>query len=272
LNAAGTTYTKKNLPQVKLTVPPDAPTQTVGRPYDETDKSEYRVVHVTRAETDRFAKENVNVKPGRYLVNAQGEPQYRTDLPIARESEEMDAVGNAPAAKAPKGFTAPQPALFALITEGILGGKLEWGLVMIGVLVAIAVQLAGVSALPFAVGMYLPLGTSTGIFLGGMLRWVADRARGVSASAAESETSPGVLLASGYIAGGTLVGLVIALLNLLPREIYEHMMSYVDLSKVFSGPGPRIASVVAFAVIGAILVWIGTRKSSEMSEGENASI
>ena len=109
--------------------------------------------------------------------------------------------------KAPTTFSAPQPQLFALIIEGVLGRKLEWGLVVTGVLVAVAVELMGVSALPFAVGMYLPLSSSTPIFVGGMLRWLADRRRGKSASEAETETSPGVLLSSGYIAGGTLIGL-----------------------------------------------------------------
>ena len=99
------------------------------------------------------------------------------------------------------------------IIEGILGGKLEWGLVVIGVLIAVALELAGVSALPFAVGMYLPLSASTPIFVGGMLRWLADRCAASPASEAEAETSPGVLLSSGYIAGGTLCGLIIALLR-----------------------------------------------------------
>ncbi len=79
------------------------------------------------------------------------------------------------AQKAPEPFAAPQPQLFALIIDGILGGKLEWGLVVIGVLIAVSLELAGVSALPFAVGMYLPLSASTPIFVGGVLRWLADR-------------------------------------------------------------------------------------------------
>src|SRR5262249_30359557 len=120
--------------------------------------------------------------------------------------------------EAPEPFKAPQPQLFALIIEGILGGKLEWALVITGVLIAVAIELMGIGALPVAVGMYLGLGTATPIFLGGMLRWVTDRWRGVSASEAETETSPGVLLSSGYIAGGTLCGLLYGFLVMgLPR-------------------------------------------------------
>src|SRR5206468_4084702 len=106
--------------------------------------------------------------------------------------------------------------LFSGIIEGILGGELEWGLVVIGVLIAISLELAGVPALPFAVGMYIPLGSTTPIFIGGILRYVSDRVRGKSSSDTETETSPGVLLSSGYIAGGTLCGLILAFFAFLP--------------------------------------------------------
>src|SRR5262249_55605480 len=142
LNAAGTHYTKKGLPDRPLVVPEDAPAEAVGKPYAGEDKNEYRVVHVRK--DDPY---NPGVQPGRYLVDAQGRAVYRTDLPIARGSDKMDNGEDAP-----KGFSAPQPQLFASIIEGILGGQLEWGLVIIGVLIALAVEFAGVSALPFAVG------------------------------------------------------------------------------------------------------------------------
>ncbi len=101
-------------------------------------------------------------------------------------------------------------------------------------MIAVALELAGVSALPFAVGMYLPLSATTPIFVGGMLRWLADRLRGRSASEAETETSPGVLLSSGYIAGGTLCGLVIAFFVFLPDSFNQTL----DLSR-FLGDGIR---------------------------------
>src|SRR5262249_38626986 len=151
--------------------------------------TEYRVVF---ARKDEYP----DTPPGRYLVDETGHATYRADIPIHRESETMDN-GN----PAPKPFDAPQPALFTSIIEGILGGKLEWGLVIIGVLIAISLELAGVPALPFAVGMYIPFSSTTPIFVGGLLRWGTDRIRGKSASESETETSPGVLLSSGYIAG-----------------------------------------------------------------------
>jgi hypothetical protein len=159
------------------------------------------VVHVRREDEKTYP----GVKPGRYLVDDQGRIKYKTDTPIAQESKKMDN-----GADAPKAFTAPQPQLFQSIITGILGGTLEWGLFIIGVLIAVAMEFSGVRALPFAVGMYIPLGATTPIFVGGLLRWLTDRIRGGSGSDVETETSPGVLLSSGYIAGGTLCGLIIA--------------------------------------------------------------
>ncbi len=213
LNWVGTHYTTSGIPDnVTLEIPKDAPEVQVGKPYDDTDKNVYHVVHVTKADAKEYKEAHqVDLKPGRYLVDDAGRPRYRTDIPIAQESRKMDRHG-----EVPKGFTAPQPQLFASIIEGILGGTLEWGLFGIGALIAIALELAGVRSLPFAVGMYLPISVSTPIFAGGMIRWLADKVRGVSASEAETETSPGVLLSSGYIAGGTVCGLLIAFSAAVP--------------------------------------------------------
>jgi putative OPT family oligopeptide transporter len=261
LNTAGTHYTKKHLPKVPIATSEDiakAPKETVGRPYADQDPTEYRVIHVTKNQEKEFAKKGQDVKAGRYLVNADGYPKYKTDIPIDQKSDTMDN-----GEKAPKSFAAPQPQLFALITEGILGGELEWGLVSIGVLIAIAVQLAGVSALPFAVGMYLPLGTSTGIFIGGMIRLAADKARGKPISEAESETSSGVLLSSGYIAGGTLIGLILALLALMPDAVYQSFMDALDLSYIFPGNSGKIVALVAFGILGVILFFVGKQRPPE---------
>src|SRR5207253_8826603 len=123
---------------------------------------------------------------------------YYIDEPISQKYSKMDNEEDAP-----ERFKAAQPQIFHLIIEGILGGKLQWALTISGALIAIALELMGIGALLVAVCMYLGLGTAVPIFFGGMVRWLADRWRGVSASEAETETSPGVLLSSGYIAGGT---------------------------------------------------------------------
>jgi putative OPT family oligopeptide transporter len=253
LNAAGTHYTKKGLPDRKLVVPLDATTERPGKPYSEEDKHEYRIVHV-RKDDDK----NPNIKPGRYLVDAEGWPKYRTDLPIQREEEKMDNGGDAP-----KAFSAPQPRLFASIIEGILGGKLEWGLVVIGVLIAVTLELAGVPALPVAVGMYIPLSSTTPIFVGGFLRWLANRARGKTASETETETSSGVLLSSGYIAGGTLCGLIIAFFAFLPDAFNEGLDLSRYLGKEYNAPDsalPKFVALAMFGLLAAILLRVGLQK------------
>jgi uncharacterized oligopeptide transporter (OPT) family protein len=255
LNKAGTHYTNNNLPEGKLTVPEGAPRERAGKPHED-DSNVYLVVHVRKDDPA-----NPRVKPGRYLVNNSGRVAYRTDVPIHREAEKMDNGQDAP-----KGFTAPQPELFSSITEGILGGTLEWGWVIIGVLVALALELAGVRSLPFAVGMYLPISSSTPIFVGGVVRWLADRRRGAAASEAEAETSPGVLLSSGYIAGGTLCGLIVAFFAFLPDEFNKALNLGEHLWNVETATEAKIASLLAFGILAVFLFWIGTQKTPTTSE------
>jgi uncharacterized oligopeptide transporter (OPT) family protein len=249
LNKAGTHYSKHGIPPgARLTsdeIPVDAPRQQVGQPYTDEDTNSYREVYVRNPKTQ-------DLDPGWYLVDDQGNIVYWKDVPIARKYKEMDN-----GVTAAEKFKAPQPQLFQTITEGILGGELHWGLVITGVLIAVAMELMGVSALPVAVGMYLGLGTATPIFIGGLLRWLADRWRGVSASEAESETSPGVLLSSGYIAGGTLCGL---LLGFVFMPWGPNVLSITG-PKYFETNEAKIIAVATFAAIAAILLWVGSRKT-----------
>ena len=97
----------------------------------------------------------------------------------------------------------------ATVINGILSRKLPWGLVLLGVSLVIAVELLGIRSLPFAVGAYLPIGTTLPIFLGGVVRWLVDQAakRARRSARPDSEISPGSLFASGLIAAGGIVGL-----------------------------------------------------------------
>src|SRR2546425_8976288 len=104
----------------------------------------------------------------------------------------------------PERSAAPQPGLRALVIAGFLPRQLPWGLVLIGVCISILMEVVGVPALAFAVGVYLPLESTTPVFAGGLVRWLVDRRRG---SEAESDAGPGVLYSSGLIAGGSLMGL-----------------------------------------------------------------
>lgn len=254
INKAQTHYTVKNLPEQALYVPAKAPEEHVGTPYKD-DPAVYRVVHVRKDDVD-----NPGVKPGRYLVNSENRAKYRTDVPIDQKEPYMD-TGD----KSPKKFDAPQPQLFQSIIEGILGGKLEWSLVIAGALIAIGLELAGVSALPFAVGMYLPLSSSTPIFVGGMIRWIADKWAGKSASEAETETSSGVLLASGYIAGGTLCGLLLGMSRLF---VDDETLKHLEFGPMLMGKNwdvdkdlyPKIVALPAYAILVSILMYVATRK------------
>jgi putative OPT family oligopeptide transporter len=281
--------TNKGLPTRTLKVPSDAPRETIGKPY-QNKEIEYRVVDVPPGEypdvkpgryfvndkgrikwrdlqnTNEYYVVHVRedeypgVKPGRYLVDESGRLQYRTDIPIKRIAETMDNGQDAP-----KGFDAPQPELFSNIIKGILGGTLEWSLIIIGVLIAITLELAGVSALPVAVGMYIPLSSTTPIFVGGLIRWLTDRGRAKS-SETETETSPGVLLASGYIAGGTLCGLIIAFFAVLPDAFNDalNLGQYLGPEwnlKDEENNYPKVAALIAFALLATILFMVGRQKS-----------
>jgi putative OPT family oligopeptide transporter len=104
---------------------------------------------------------------------------------------------------------APQAKLMATVINGILSRKLPWGLVLLGVFLVIAVELMGIRSLTFAVGAYLPIGTTLPIFIGGVVRWMVERAATKAGEEnPDSEISPGSLFASGLIAAGGIVGLI----------------------------------------------------------------
>jgi uncharacterized oligopeptide transporter (OPT) family protein len=128
-----------------------------------------------------------DIPDGTYLVDASGQVRYRVQEGIGSE-------------RAP----APQATLMSLVTKGILTQQLPWGLVLLGVFTSLLMEVIGVPALAFAVGMYLPLESTTPIFLGGLARRLVDRRRG---SDVESDAGPGVLFSSGLVAGGSIMGL-----------------------------------------------------------------
>lgn len=211
-----------------LAVPDDAPVE-LG-----VDRKPYKVVTL---------KEPAGaVPPGRYLVSDRGEVVYA--------SAELWK------------FDAPKAQLFRLIIDGTLGGKLPWGLVLAGMFLAIILELIGVSSLPFAVGLYLPIHTSAGIFVGGMVRLLVDKKR-QEQTAAEAEFSPGVLMASGLIAGGAIAGVVQAVIA------YNEWEPKFDLSHLV---GPLASNhtwwpMLPFLIMAAGLYWVGSRPSNGTDPG-----
>ena len=107
---------------------------------------------------------------------------------------------------------APQARLMATVINGILTQRLPWRLVFLGVFLVVAIELLGVRSLPFAVGSYLSIATTMAIFVGGAVRWLAERNKPKSA---ESDVSPGALYSSGLIAAGGVVGLLAIIIKLM---------------------------------------------------------
>ena len=145
------------------------------------------------------------VVPGKYLVDPQTrEIAYLVDPGIGGRIRELNGR---PITK----LDSPKATIMALVTDGILTRKLPWGLVLIGVFLTISIELAGVQSLPVAVGVYLPISTSSAMFAGGVVRWLVERrTRGSELTIAQVESGPGVLFSSGLIAGGALAGIAIA--------------------------------------------------------------
>jgi putative OPT family oligopeptide transporter len=142
---------------------------------------------------------------GQYLYNPQTH---------SIEVQWIQGIGSEKAA-------APQARLMATVIDGILSRKLPWGLVLLGVFLVIAVELLGIRSLSFAVGAYLSIATTLAIFVGGVVRWMVDRAaeRGGGLSEAESEIDAGSLYASGLIAAGGIVGLLGVALKLYEAAV-----------------------------------------------------
>ena len=200
----------------------------------------------------------------KYLVDEAGVPVYEVDPGI------NGAVDQLPdGTRVPK-FDAPKATLVSYIIKGILDRRLPWGLVLIGVMITLMLEAAGVPSLAFAVGVYLPLSTSTPIFVGGVVRWMVDRwlklklaDRNLTAEefTAETDKSPGVLLASGYIAGGAIAGIVIAFLAGVTVETNRRIEEWAATGNpLYSGSMADLLSLLPFAAIALILWLVGREK------------
>ena len=204
LNDASTVYTKRDLPPVRIDVSNLTEKERVLGPEAAQDSSEYYVLRVREQSSDPILGQ---MKLGKYLVDGSGTIQYFVDPGINGSYNTRD--DGTPVQK----YEAPKARLMSLIIDGILTQKLPWGLVLLGVSIAVLMELCGVASLPFAVGVYLPFVVSVPVFIGGMIRWAADKLTGAVESA-ETETSPGVLLSSGLIAGGAIGGILLAIFSL----------------------------------------------------------
>ena len=142
---------------------------------------------------------------------------------------------------------APQAGLMAMLSKGIVGGDMAWPLVIVGILLGLGMIMIEVkSVMLFAVGMYLPLGTTFAIFVGGIIRWITDKLRdrrGYNDAQKARVENAGVLTASGLIAGEALCGLVIASLVGSGHDV-----------TLFQWTPPFIVALIALGILAIVMI------------------
>ncbi len=202
----------------------------------------------------------------KYLVDENGRLAYFVDPGINGTYKSLP-TGEKISSK----FDAPKATLMSYIIKGILGGKLPWGLVILGAMIAIVLEMSGIPSLAFAVGVYLPLSPSSPIFIGGLVRWFVDRwiakkfhGRNLTEDqlVAEGDKSPGVLMASGYIAGGAIAGIIIAFLAGVPRMkgLNDAIENWSKTNRFYTGDAADVLALIPFVILIALLYLTGREK------------
>jgi putative OPT family oligopeptide transporter len=243
-----------------------APVERLRGPQAKSDPAAYHVVQKT---------DDLDGPAGRYLVDVGGAPVYLVDPGINgthRARPDGTQVNK---------FAAPKATLMSYIIKGILNHQLPWTLVILGGAIAIVLEMCGVASLAFAVGVYLPLSSSTPIFIGGAVRWLVDRHlahrfRGADLTEAEliaeTDKSPGVLVASGYIAGGAIAGIGIAFMAGALTGFNQRITDLMTASNpAFDGPWSDALSLIPFAGLIAGLYLAGRAGRGPESVGATGS-
>ena len=164
---------------------------------------------------------------------------------------------------------APQATLMATVIKGVMAQNLPWGYILVGAGLSLMVYLAGVSPLAWAVGAYLPIGTTLPIFLGGALRWLADKLRGEKE---ESEISPGMLFATGLVAGGTLTGVASSVLKARTTQggTSDLLTDTQGIGERFQeaiGLDGNLLALIPYVLMAILLVRMGMRKMQTGAQG-----
>jgi len=160
-------------------------------------------------------------------------------------------------------YPAPQATLMAMLIKGLLAHNLDWQFVMVGVALAVTVELCGVGALSFAVGAYLPLSTTAPIFFGGVVRALAERGR-QAGSHAEAELGPGNLFATGLVAGGAVMGVLVAGLSAFdrPAAFLDKISLEHALAHGIGAGAYQILGLAFFVTMAGILFRVARRPQS----------
>jgi len=257
LNDAGTVYVPAAQVAPGLTVDASklTDTGTLHGPQADTDKNTYKVWHKT---------DTVGGPAGKYFVDNAGKAVYLVDPGINGHHKTR------PDGTEVKKYDAPKAVLMSYIIKGILDRELPWTLVLFGVMIAIVLEMAGIASLAFSVGVYLPLVATLPIAIGGTVRWLADRRNnklpqnvGLNEEErqAANDRSSGVLLASGYIAGGALAGIIIAITAGVLTDFDAAAARWAEAyNPFFAGDSANVLSMLPYAVIVALLFWVAREK------------
>jgi len=221
----------------------------------QTDGGIYRGWHKT--------DDSGGIPAGKYLVDSSGQIKYLVDPGVNGHVKQRPDLS-----KVTK-YDAPKATLMSYIIKGILSQELPWGLVLIGAMIAIMLELVGIPSLAFAVGIYLPIATSAPIFIGGMIRKLVDiyLKRKLAAEnlteeqiVAETDKSNGVLMASGYIAGAAVAGILFAIFAFL-EPLKKIQDASAEWSKAhnpfFDGDYSAALGMVPFIIISVVLYFVG---------------
>jgi putative OPT family oligopeptide transporter len=229
--------------------------ESIRGPQARDDANEYRVWHKTNTEGG---------PAGKYLINDSGNAVWLVDPGI------NGVYSTRPDGTEVRKFDAPKATLMSYIIKGVLDRELPWSLVLFGAMLAICAEMASISSLPFAVGIYLPLSTSAPIFFGGLIRWWVDRNLRKKLATrnldeiqfqAEADRSPGVLLASGYIAGGAIAGIIIAFMAGVLDEADAKLHAWAKANNpFFEGPYADVLALIPFVLLITFLWLVGNGK------------
>ena len=161
-------------------------------------------------------------------------------------------------------YSAPQATLMATLAKGILSFNLDWQFVMVGVFIAVMIELCGIKALAFAIGLYLPLSTTLPIFIGGAIKGVVDwKASKNNDVEVDDDLGKGSLFATGLIAGGALAGVVVALLSVNDNvyKTLQNISAEHGLTSALGAGGYSLLGVAFFAAMAFMLYRLAIKKS-----------
>jgi len=162
-------------------------------------------------------------------------------------------------------YPAPQATLMATLIKGILSQNLDWQYVVVGIFLAITMELCGIKALSFAIGVYLPLATTLPIFIGGAIRGIVERKQkkeNIQVNAEEEELGKGNLFATGLVAGGAVAGVIIAFFagSDTGEKLLNKISQEAGITGALSQSGYFLMGTIFFALMGWILFKVAIKK------------